>query len=216
MNNYYFTFGTNEHYPYGINDYVEISANTEAEARDMFNRVHPPVVCDFLNCAFVYSEKEFNSFRDKYYKGVLPAERLVATQGRLVDYKDNIDISDCDINDIGDELSLDFGIEMWNDEAYKVLYPDLDNLPDDAWVNFYIEAHPDFKAIFFVDYADHIEQYDYLLNDSETEMFKDKINEYLLAKEDKSLDEFIKDVEKMSSDEIFERNFEEDDIELEE
>lgn len=72
---YYFTFGSDPHYPYGINDYVVVEADGYSEACYLFNAVHPPRTgSDLLNCAFVYSEERFQEDCAKYYPGVQPKE----------------------------------------------------------------------------------------------------------------------------------------------
>lgn len=84
MANFYFTFGTDRLFPYGINDYVMVQAATLDEACSLFKMAHPNRPgSDALNCAFFYSERSFNKFRDKFYKGRAPAEiiRLECVKG---------------------------------------------------------------------------------------------------------------------------------------
>lgn len=77
MKEFYFTFGTDPAYPYGIDDYVLVRAEDQAEARRKFKAVHPNRPgSPCINCAFVYTQEEFDSFRDKYYKDVSPAETI--------------------------------------------------------------------------------------------------------------------------------------------
>lgn len=65
---FYFTFGTDTAYPYGINDYVEVKAYSLNEAAILFNMVHPPRPgSDLVNCAFMYTERQFDEFRAKLY-----------------------------------------------------------------------------------------------------------------------------------------------------
>lgn len=71
----YFTFGSDERYPYGRNDFVEVEAGSMGEACELFRAVHPNRPgSQCLNCAFYYSEDEFNSFRDRFYPGREPVE----------------------------------------------------------------------------------------------------------------------------------------------
>lgn len=73
----FFTFGSDDHFPYGPNDYVEVEAPTGAEACRLFQALHPNRPgSGCLNCAFYYTEESFNTFRDKYYKGVEPIETI--------------------------------------------------------------------------------------------------------------------------------------------
>ena len=82
MNNYYFTFGSDEKYPYGRNDYVLVQAENLQQAIHLFQAVHPNRPDSiFVNCAFFYEEEQFNEFREKYYKDVLPVE-IISVQRR--------------------------------------------------------------------------------------------------------------------------------------
>lgn len=57
---FYFTFGRDPQYPYGIDDYVVVEAKGYCEACSVFNIVHPPREgSNLINCAFIYSEKQF-------------------------------------------------------------------------------------------------------------------------------------------------------------
>lgn len=77
MKEFYFTFGTDPAYPYGIDDYVLVRAGSYNEACEKFKAKHPNRPgSKFINCAFIYSRKEFDKFRDKYYKGIEPAETI--------------------------------------------------------------------------------------------------------------------------------------------
>lgn len=77
MEKFYFTFGSDPLYPHGMDEFVEVEAEDMSEARKKFLSVYPPRPGrSFLNCAFVYSEKEFNGFRDKYYSGKKPARTI--------------------------------------------------------------------------------------------------------------------------------------------
>ena len=75
MAKYFFTFGSDERFPYGREDYVMVYAENAHIAALKFKNVHPNRPgSPFLNCADIYSEENFNSFRDKYYLGVKPRE----------------------------------------------------------------------------------------------------------------------------------------------
>lgn len=77
MNIYYFTFGSDSRYPFGREDYVAIAAEDESKACDLFQARHPNrPESNCLNCASVYTEDEFNEFRDKYYKDRYPIEAI--------------------------------------------------------------------------------------------------------------------------------------------
>lgn len=68
MNTTYFTFGSSSTFPYQ-NGWVEITAKNQKEACEYFRKLYPhPKHPECLNCAFVYSEQEFQNtsmFRDQ-------------------------------------------------------------------------------------------------------------------------------------------------------
>ena len=73
--NFYFTFGSDPKFPFGPYDFVVVQAADIDQACRIFNEYHPPRAGSTLvNCAFIYPEAEFNSFRDKWYAGREPAE----------------------------------------------------------------------------------------------------------------------------------------------
>ena len=77
MKNYYFTFGTDPQYPYGINDYVLIRAENIRDAQLLFKERHPNRPgTDCLNYAFSYSEKEFigDGILGRFYGNREPVE----------------------------------------------------------------------------------------------------------------------------------------------
>jgi len=76
MERFYFTFGTDPAFPFGEGSYVIVLAADINKAVDKFIARHPsrPGQEGIANCAFYYSEQQFNSFRNKYYKGIAPAE----------------------------------------------------------------------------------------------------------------------------------------------
>lgn len=85
MNKYYFTFGSDEQFPYGQNEYVVVKAPDLVSAHRLFQMIHPnPRIGheNLSNCAFAYSEERFNEFKDKYYKGVEPSEIIRVTVER--------------------------------------------------------------------------------------------------------------------------------------
>ena len=76
--NYYFTFGTDKEYPYGIHDYMCITAESEPKARDLFKERYPNRPSSpYLNFAFCYDESEFKDIKTKYYHGKDPVETIV-------------------------------------------------------------------------------------------------------------------------------------------
>lgn len=76
MTKFYFTFGTDPAFPYGIKDYVVVEAEDLEQAINLFDAVHPPRRPNVCNCAFFYSEESFNRFRDEYYRDVAPVETI--------------------------------------------------------------------------------------------------------------------------------------------
>lgn len=87
MNKYYFTFGTSPKFPYGEKDFVEVTARTMYESEQRFREAHPDRTPGCLNCAFVYTEAEFNQIRSKYYGNVEPVEELSA-EGMVLSDRD--------------------------------------------------------------------------------------------------------------------------------
>ena len=78
MPNFYFTFGSNPAYPFGRDDYVKVTAPNLGEAVRLFQEHHPNRPgSNLVNCAFWYTEEEFNKFRDEHYPGREPIEVLV-------------------------------------------------------------------------------------------------------------------------------------------
>ena len=74
MAKFCFTFGCDEQFPYDFHEFVEIEAEDENEAREVFRAIWPPREgSSFLNCSMVYSESSWRTVGDKYYRGVEPA-----------------------------------------------------------------------------------------------------------------------------------------------
>ena len=79
---YYCTFGLDEHFPFGIDEYVIVEAPDYNSAHLLFQMVHPNPRTgseNITNCAFVETEEKFNQYRDKYYKDVEPSEIISLT-----------------------------------------------------------------------------------------------------------------------------------------
>ena len=77
LNKFYFTFGSDRGYPFGVDDYVEVRAWNISEAIRIYRKHHPDRPdSNLINCAWFYNEREFNTFRDKYYKDVDPIQVL--------------------------------------------------------------------------------------------------------------------------------------------
>ena len=58
MNKYYFTFGTDENFPYQ-GGWVEVYAETLKEAIQKFKNKFPNRCENIINCASYYTEKQF-------------------------------------------------------------------------------------------------------------------------------------------------------------
>lgn len=73
-NRYFFTFGTDPKYPFGIEEYVEVHADDGNQASQKFMSRYP---CregsTLMNCAFVYGEKQWEKIYNEHYKGKPPA-----------------------------------------------------------------------------------------------------------------------------------------------
>ena len=58
--NFYFTYGTSTSFPFQ-NGYTKVIAQTRATAIRLFQMIHPNQTENVINCAFIYSEKEFEN-----------------------------------------------------------------------------------------------------------------------------------------------------------
>lgn len=58
MPKFYFTYGTDEQFPYQ-DGWTEITAPNQNVATGIFKAVHPCHTDGILNCSFVYPEKQF-------------------------------------------------------------------------------------------------------------------------------------------------------------
>ncbi len=77
MARFYYTFGTDPLFPHGEKEFVTVEAESRGEADHKFLEVYPSRPgSHLLNCAFVYSEQEFDKFRDKYYSGKKPVRTI--------------------------------------------------------------------------------------------------------------------------------------------
>lgn len=74
MKNFYFTFGTNPQFPYGLNQFVIAEAVNKNMAMRMFKAKYPGPNEELVNCAFCYTEEEFDKFRNEHYSGVKPSD----------------------------------------------------------------------------------------------------------------------------------------------
>lgn len=70
---YFYTFGTDPQFPYGIEEFVEVHADTANQANPKFKIAFP---CrpgsTLLNCAFVYNEDEWKQIWEQDYNGKKP------------------------------------------------------------------------------------------------------------------------------------------------
>lgn len=74
---YYFTFGSDPEYPYGRDEFVEVSAPNGELAGDLFRAFHPNRPgSEFINCAMIYNYDQWQKVYEEYYKGKQPVERI--------------------------------------------------------------------------------------------------------------------------------------------
>ena len=78
MKKFFFTFGSDDKFPFSKDDYVVVIAPTTAEAQKIFDKEYPPRIegLGISNCAFIYDEGDFEHFRGKYYNGKAPIRTL--------------------------------------------------------------------------------------------------------------------------------------------
>lgn len=70
---YYFTFGSDPEFPFGINNYVEVHADYEDQACEKFRSRYPNREgSDLINCAFIYTEPQWADVGERFYKGIPP------------------------------------------------------------------------------------------------------------------------------------------------
>lgn len=122
---------------------------------------------------------------DKYYES---QEKYfpVSVPQDLTQFKSAFKINDDDVLFESDTLS--FGFEVWNDDAYRLIFPEFDTLSDDEWVNFYVAIGKDgeMTAMYFVDSNDNSREVTYSLKENEKEMFKEIIEDFCQKEEGKS------------------------------
>ena len=80
MQNFYFTFGTDPQFPFGYHDYVLIRCADAEQACKLFDAMHKPQHEGLMNCAFMYSEAQWEKNVKIHYKGREPAELIVVSR----------------------------------------------------------------------------------------------------------------------------------------
>lgn len=71
---WFYTFGTDPRFPHGIEEYVEVHADTRNQADQKFKSRYPcREESNLLNCAWIYSEKEWERIYKEHYSGKRPA-----------------------------------------------------------------------------------------------------------------------------------------------
>lgn len=88
---YFFTFGSDEKFPFGRNDYVKVIAENRLQAVKLFQTFFPNRAgSDCVNCADYYNANEWYArVYPNYYKGTEPIVALDSTQA--ISYRDNKD-----------------------------------------------------------------------------------------------------------------------------
>lgn len=59
MNKYYFTFGSNEQFPYGREQYVVVFAVNMQDAVNLYREKYPDLSPGIVNCTFYYPQSEW-------------------------------------------------------------------------------------------------------------------------------------------------------------
>lgn len=76
---YYFTFGTDPAFPYGIKDYVLVYGKDRHNCAETFRKKYPNRPgSNVLNCADYYSQKEWENGVKDYYKNTHPKKVLLS------------------------------------------------------------------------------------------------------------------------------------------
>ena len=75
---FYFTFGTDPQYPYGQDDYVVVRAENLSNAVQKFRQKYPNRPrSSAVNCAFWYTQKQWDNGTSQYYAGREPADTIM-------------------------------------------------------------------------------------------------------------------------------------------
>ncbi len=75
--NFYFTFGSSHIFPEECrNRYVVVRAGTEAKAFRIFRSRYPDKTPNCLNCAFFYTQEEWDRCVSKWYRNEEPVVTL--------------------------------------------------------------------------------------------------------------------------------------------
>lgn len=70
---WFYTFGRDPRFPHGIDDFVEVHANSRNEADEKFKANYPNRPgSDALNCAWVYGEEAWKPVYHGFYEGIKP------------------------------------------------------------------------------------------------------------------------------------------------
>lgn len=79
MEKLYFTFGSDPQYPYGRDAYVMAIGTDVKDCIEAYRKKHPNRAgSDAINCADYYTEKEWKSVIETYYKNTTRAELIVS------------------------------------------------------------------------------------------------------------------------------------------
>lgn len=75
IQNFYFTFGSSKQYPFERGQYVVVKATDVKKAVKKFMEKYPHPACEnTVNCAFYYSQSEWDSYAKAHYENVEPSE----------------------------------------------------------------------------------------------------------------------------------------------
>lgn len=78
IQNFYFTFGSSKQYPYERGQYVVVKAADREKAAHKFMEKYPhPACANVVNCAFYYSQSDWDSYAKSYYENQQPAEVII-------------------------------------------------------------------------------------------------------------------------------------------
>lgn len=86
---WYFTFGSDDRFPYGRDDYVLVYADSRKEACEKFKAKYPNrPETNCINCACIYDEDEWERLCRQFYVGVEPIE-VMGREGAKANGWDN-------------------------------------------------------------------------------------------------------------------------------
>ena len=113
----YFTFGSDERFPYGRDDYVVAEGRDMAECLAAFKLAFPNRTQGVLNCASYYTEKQWSTQVAPYYVGRSPAQIL-----SVLSVSETFHAAIRSMKQYENEIGNPCGIMVWRHEGTEIYY----------------------------------------------------------------------------------------------